>query len=252
MSLWVENTDHVELRPNASEDDLQVVIRAVYRQVLGNAHLLESDRLTSAESFLRNGDISVRQFIAAVGQSDLYQRKFFESSSQYRFIELNFKHFLGRAPQSQAEIAEHVRIYNEQGYSAEINSYLDSDEYARNFGDRTVPYARGTQSQVGQKNVTFNRSFALMRGTASSDASGKARLISDLAGNAATAISGPRNGSGSPSSLTKRFRIQVATPGAGPRYRQANATYDVGYSQLTNQVQSIQRRGGRILSIQEV
>jgi phycoerythrin-associated linker protein len=252
MSLWVENTDRVELRANASEDDLQVVIRSVYRQVLGNAHLLESDRLISAESFLRNGDITVRQFIAAVGQSELYQRKFFESSSQYRFIELNFKHFLGRAPQSQAEIADHVRIYNEQGYSAEIDSYLDSDEYASSFGDSTVPYARGTQSQVGQKNVTFNRSFALMRGTATSDASNKARLISALAGNSATKISGPRSGSGSPSSLGKRFRIQVATPGSGSRYRQANVTYDVNYSQLTNQVQSIQRRGGRILSVTEV
>ncbi len=47
-------SDPVELRSNATEDDLQVVIRAVYRQVLGNTHLMESQRLTSAESLLRN------------------------------------------------------------------------------------------------------------------------------------------------------------------------------------------------------
>ena len=56
-------SDAVELWVNATEDDLQVVIRAAYRQVLGNAHLMESQRLTSAESLLRNGDITVRDFV---------------------------------------------------------------------------------------------------------------------------------------------------------------------------------------------
>jgi hypothetical protein len=51
-------SDAVELRSNATEDDLQFVIRAGYRQVLGNAHLMESQRLTSAASLLRNSDIT--------------------------------------------------------------------------------------------------------------------------------------------------------------------------------------------------
>ncbi|MGK7937210.1 MAG: phycobilisome rod-core linker polypeptide, partial [Xenococcaceae cyanobacterium] len=89
MSLWIQDTEAIELRPNATEDDLQVIIRAVYKQVLGNAHLLEDDRLSSAESLLRNGDITVRGFVRLVAQSELYQSQFFETSSQYRFIELN-------------------------------------------------------------------------------------------------------------------------------------------------------------------
>jgi len=56
-------SDAVELGSNATEDGLQVVIRAAYRQVLGNAHLMESQRLTSAESLLRNGDITGRDFV---------------------------------------------------------------------------------------------------------------------------------------------------------------------------------------------
>ena len=56
-------SDAVELGSNATEDGLQVVIRAAYRQVLGNPHLMESQRLTSAESLLRNGDITVRNFV---------------------------------------------------------------------------------------------------------------------------------------------------------------------------------------------
>ncbi len=252
MSLWVSAPERVELWPNATEDDLQNVIRAVYRQVLGNAHLLESDRLNNAESQLRNRDITVREFVRQVALSDLYRRKFFESSSQYRFIELNFKHFLGRAPEDQSEIAEHVLIYNTHGYEAEISSYLDSPEYNRNFGENVVPHVRSTQTQVGLKNVTFNRSFALVRGDATSDASGKARLIGDLAGNRATKISAPaRRGSGAGSSTGKRFRITVAS-GGGDRVRRSNTTYEVSYNQMSNRMRSIQRSGGRILSITEV
>ena len=81
----------LELRANSTEEDLQQIITAVYRQILGNQYLMESDRLTSAESQLRNGDITVRGFVRAVAQSSLYQSLFFHSASQYRFIELNLK-----------------------------------------------------------------------------------------------------------------------------------------------------------------
>ena len=101
MSLWIQDSSAVELCPNFTEDNLQQVIRAVYKQVLGNAHLLESARLNRAESLLRKGDITVRGFVRLVGQSELYQAKFFNNSSQYRFIELNCKHFLGHAPKNQ-------------------------------------------------------------------------------------------------------------------------------------------------------
>jgi RNase P/RNase MRP subunit POP5 len=39
MSLWVSDIDAIELWGNASEDDLQAVIWAAYRQVLGNIHV---------------------------------------------------------------------------------------------------------------------------------------------------------------------------------------------------------------------
>jgi phycocyanin-associated rod linker protein len=35
------------------------VIRAAYRQVFGNQYIMASERLTSAESLLRRGEISV-------------------------------------------------------------------------------------------------------------------------------------------------------------------------------------------------
>ncbi|MBI4783934.1 MAG: phycobilisome linker polypeptide [Oscillatoriophycideae cyanobacterium NC_groundwater_1537_Pr4_S-0.65um_50_18] len=250
MALWVE-TEAVELRPNATEDDLQTVIRAVYRQVLGNAHVLDNQRLISAESQLRNGDIDVVGFVRAVAQSDLYRSLFFETSSPYRFIELNFKHLLGRAPQDQAEIAEHVYTYNTQGYEAEIDSYIGSDEYTTSFGNNVVPYTRGNQTQAGIKNVGFNRTFALSRGFAAHDAGKAARLISDLGGNLPTKIVSPSNGSGAYSNTGKRFRIAVSKANFA-RVTQSAATFEVSYSQLSQKIRSIQKTGGKILSITEV
>lgn len=251
MSLWIES-ESTELRPNASEEDLQSVIRAAYRQVLGNAHVMESQCLTSAESQLRNGDISVAGFVRAIAQSDLYQSLFFENSSPYRFVELNFKHLLGRAPQDQAEIAAHVLTYNTQGYEAEINSYIDSDEYVSSFGENVVPSARGNSTQVGSKNVNFNRTFALMRGFAANDTGKSAKLISDLAGNLSTKIVIPASGSGAASSRGKRFRISITKSNFGSRVTKSASTFEVAYSQLSQKIQNIQKTGGKILSVTEV
>lgn len=253
MALWAIESNPVELRPNATEDELQTVIRAVYKQVLGNGHLMECDRLTSAESLLRNGDISVREFVNLVAKSDLYRSLFFESSSQYRFIELNCKHLLGRAPLDQAEISAHVCLYNEAGYDAEIDSYLDSDEYIDNFGENIVPYARSTSTQVGVKNVGFNRMFTITRGNASSDKSNQAKLISDIAGNLPTKIKSPATGSGAYySNNSKRFRIVAAKTSVGPRTRVSKMEYVVDYNQLSVQLQNIHKSGGKIVSIAEV
>ena len=251
MALWVTNAVPVELRPNATEDDLQTVIRAVYKQVLGNQHVMETQRLTSAESLLRDGDITVRGFVRAVAQSELYRSLFFESSSAYRFIELNFKHLLGRAPQDQAEIANHVALYNEHGYVAEINSYIDSDEYTDNVGEDRVPFVRGSQTQTGVKNVGFNRTFALMRGDATSDSSNQAKLISDIGSNLATKIAAPQGGTGR-SSTNKRFRITASTSKSSAALgRVSKQEYVVSYNQMSQRIQSILKTGGKILSVTE-
>ncbi|NER33409.1 MAG: photosystem I reaction center subunit XII [Oscillatoria sp. SIO1A7] len=252
MSLWAIDSEPVELRPNASEEDLQTVIRAVYKQVLGNQHILEGQNLASAESLLRNGDISVRQFVNIVAKSELYQSLFFESSSPYRFVELNYKHLLGRAPQDQSEIAEHVGVYNEQGFEAEIDSYIDSDEYVQNFGENIVPYPRSTSSQTGIKNDGFNRMFALLGGAASNDSGNAAKLITSIGANLPTKISEPPAGSGSYDNTGKRFRIAVAKPGVGPVVKRSNTTYEVSYSQMSAKIQNIHKSGGEIVSITEV
>ncbi|MBP0016617.1 MAG: phycobilisome rod-core linker polypeptide [Cyanobacteria bacterium SBLK] len=248
----VTDTEAVELRPNFTEDDLQIVIRAVYKQVLGNQHILEGDAIEDGESMLRNGDITVRGFVRMVAQSDLYRSLFFESSSPYRFIELNCKHLLGRAPADQAEISEHVQRYITEGYSADIDSYIDSEEYDTKFGENIVPYPCSTSTQTGMKNSAYTRTFALMSGYAGSDRSTAAILTSDLAGNLPTKIDLPADTSGAYDNTGKRFRIQISKGGVTPVMKRSNMTVEVGFSQLTQRIQSIQKTGGTIVDVTEV
>ena len=70
-----DDSSVVELRLNWSKEDAKMAIDAIYRQVLGNDHLMKVERLTSAESLLGDGSISVREFVRAVAKSELYKEK---------------------------------------------------------------------------------------------------------------------------------------------------------------------------------
>ena len=157
-----------EHRTNASEADKNATIRAVYQQVLGRQHLMNSERLSGAESLFRDGYLNVRELVRTVAKSGLYRQRFFENSNPYRFIELNHKHLLGRAPQNREEMLHHFTILQEHGYEAEIDSYLDSDEYQRRFGSDTVPYLHGWDYSAGHQGRQFSWMSQLARGAAAS------------------------------------------------------------------------------------
>lgn len=123
---------------NVSKED---IIRGAYKHVFGNAYLMEEEReeLAKIESDFKLGDVDVSELIRAMGKSHSYRKRFFERSGPYRFVELNCKHFLGRGPISQEEISFHVQKVVNEGYDAEIDSYIDSDEYEEKFGRDIVP-----------------------------------------------------------------------------------------------------------------
>ena len=164
-----DETAPIQLWRNHSEADVDLVIRAAYRQVLGNAYVMESERLIVAESQLKQGDISVREFVRQIALSEQYRARFFEPCPRMRSIELNFKHLLGRAPESAEEMADHAQLLDRGGFEMEINDYIDSDEYHHAFGEDTVPYYRGYKNLMGKKMVGFTHMFQLLRGAASSD-----------------------------------------------------------------------------------
>jgi phycoerythrin-associated linker protein len=167
-----EDSSRLELIPGRSEEEVETIIRTIYRQVLGNAYVMESERATIPESQFKRGELSVREFVRALAKSALYRSRFFETTPRYRFIELNFKHFLGRTPDGLEEMRAHSTILDEKGFEAEIDSYLDSDEYQNTYGENIVPYYRGYKTQPGQNMVGFTHMFALLRGASSSDLKG--------------------------------------------------------------------------------
>jgi hypothetical protein len=152
----------------ASAEEQSTLIRAVYRQVLGQQYLMNSERLVGAESLFRNGYLSVRELVRTVAQSALYRSKFFEHSNAYRFIELNHKHLLGRAPHNRGEMLHHFTILQEQGVEAEINAYIDSAEYQQRFGENTVPHLHGWGYSKGHEGRQFSWLMQLARGAAAS------------------------------------------------------------------------------------
>lgn len=266
----------IELRQNWTPEDTKAVIQAVYRQVLGNDYIMQSERLTSLESLLANGQLTVRDFVRGVAKSELYKQKFLYPHFQTRVIELNFKHLLGRAPYSELEVIEHLDRYQTEGFEADIDSYIDSAEYESKFGDNIVPYYQDfVTTGIGQRTVGFTRMFRLYRGYANSDraqlAGTTSRLATDLARNSASAVIAPSGssegwaylpakqgtaptrtfGRSSQNSSDRLYRIEVAGLNL-PRYpkvRRSNKEFIVPYEQLSNTLQQINKQGGKVASI---
>ncbi len=243
----------MELWPNRSTEDVQAVIRAVYKQVLGNPHVMESERLTSAESQLADGSLSVREFVRAVGKSDFYRNRYFQKCAPYRFTELNFMHFLGRPPESQTEVSAHIVRCVAEGYDAEIDSYVDSDEYQSAFGENTVPYNRSL-SEDGKSQVTYNRMFAIDRGPAQVSSSVKSsQLVYSVATNSTSKTTASKVSLGGSGQANKKM-FKIVVTGAkftGPR-RVSTTEYIVPGDRMTPQIQRINRTSGKIVSITEI
>ena len=265
-----------ELRPDWTESELQTVIKAVYRQVLGNDYIMKSERLTSAESLLRQGSLTIREFVRAVAKSDLYKNKFFYRNPNQRFCELNFKHLLGRPPYDEAELAYHTELCEDNGYDVEIDSYIDSVEYEQKFGNSVVPYYTGFQVGTGSRTVGFSRMFRLYRGYASSDrgsvGGNSPRLMGEIGRNQASTIVKPSGGGttwrhgaaipkdaasikalggGNPEDSGRMYRIEVTgilQPGY-PKVRRSATAFLVPYERLSQKYQEIVKKGGRIVSV---
>jgi Phycobilisome Linker polypeptide len=126
--------------PGWSPAEADVAVRSVFRNILGNAYLLEEELSTLAsEISCYKETAETKEFVRSIALSDSYRSRFFFSCSNMRFVEIIFKHFLGRAPRTQAEVSEKIQLLAAAGYNAVINSMVDCDEYDILWGDRRVP-----------------------------------------------------------------------------------------------------------------
>jgi phycobilisome core-membrane linker protein len=132
------------MKPGLSSSEKIEVVKAAYRQVferdITRAYSLN---VSDLESKVKNGDISMKEFIRRLGKSPLYRKNFFEPYINSRALELAFRHFLGRGPSSREEVQKYFSIVSDGGLSALVDALVDSQEYSDYFGEETVPYIRG-------------------------------------------------------------------------------------------------------------
>lgn len=283
--LGVERFDTeppVELIPGDADAEKEQIIRAIYRQVLGNAYVMDSERQVVLESQFKLGEISVREFVRRLAKSDLYRSRFFESCSRYRYIELAFRHLLGRAPADFEEMRAHAERLDAKGYDADIDSFLDSGEYQDYFDEWTVPYQRGWKTESCATMQEFTWSFQLLRGNSSSSLKGslsgnRSKLGGAVYQNNPIPVIPPssqeaqgwsfrpaanmqdaatRLGS-SAGEEGRTYRVEVTSYKANnvrriSRYVKSNRVYYVPFEKLSEQFIRIHREGGKISSITPV
>lgn len=277
-----ESEAPLELLPGDEDAKKEQIIRAVYKQVLGNAYVMESERQLVAESQFKLGEISVREFVRRIAKSDLYRSRFFETCARYRYIELAFRHLMGRAPIDFQEMRDHSERLDAKGYDADIDSFLDCDEYQNAFGEWIVPYQRGWKTESCTTLQEFTWSFQLLRGNSSSSLKGDLAGISSKLGGAAyqnrpLAVVPPsssetsgwsfrpsRNLQDAPTRLGvgageegMTYRVEVTGYSANnvrriSRYVRSNRVYYVPFNKLSEQFIRIHREGGKIASITPV
>jgi len=257
----------------SSAQDKEGVVRAVYKQVLGYQYVMDSERLKSAESLFRNGNLSVREFVRAIAKSGLYRERFFENCNPYHFIELNHKHLLGRAPQNKAEMLQHFMTLQEQGVDAEVDSYIDSNEYQERFGEQGVPYIHGWVYSTGQEGRQFSWLMQLARGSAASVKGdlarsnfrlGKAlhqeRAVPVVSPNAKGAAFQPAQAPhGSITSMAQGigqkarvYRLEITGLNNYRLHKRSNTVRFVTFDKMLETQRMIHRQGGRVASITPV
>ena len=277
-----ESEAPLELLPGDEDSKKEQIIRAVYKQVLGNAYVMESERQLVAESQFKLGEISVREFVRRIAKSDLYRSRFFETCARYRYIELAFRHLMGRAPVDFQEMRDHAERLDAKGYDADIDSFVDCDDYQNAFGEWIVPYQRGWKTESCTTLQEFTWSFQLLRGNSSSSLKGDLAGIKSKLGGAAyqnrpLAVIPPSSSETSGWSFRPSTNLQDAPTrlgvGAGEegmtyrvevtgysannvrrisRYVRSNRVYYVPFNKLSEQFIRIHREGGKIASITPV
>jgi phycobilisome core-membrane linker protein len=132
------------MKPGLSSGEKNDVVKAAYRQLferdITRAYSLS---VSDLESKVKNGEISMKEFVRRLAKSPLYRKNFFDPYINSRALELAFRHILGRAPSSREEVRDYFSIVSSGGLPALVDALVDSKEYGDYFGEETVPYLRG-------------------------------------------------------------------------------------------------------------
>ncbi|MGF1570804.1 MAG: phycobilisome rod-core linker polypeptide [Nodosilinea sp.] len=122
--------------------EMDALIWAAYRQIFNEQQMIVAHRQVELESQLRNGQLTVRDFIRGLLLADSFRRLVFDTNSNYRFAELCIQRVLGRSVYNQRETLAWSILLATQGLPGFVEALLNSDEYLDQFGEACVPYQR--------------------------------------------------------------------------------------------------------------
>ncbi len=122
--------------------EMDEMIEAAYRQVFNEQQMLRSNRQRELESQLRNGQITVRDFVRGLVLSESFRRRNYEVNNNYRFVQMCVQRLLGRDVYQEKEKLAWSIVLATSGLEGFVDALLDSEEYISNFGYDTVPYQR--------------------------------------------------------------------------------------------------------------
>jgi hypothetical protein len=131
----------ITVNRKSSLEERQSALQQIYYQTLERQpYDYERESLAKAEKDFLTDKIGVKRFLKELGHSEVYLNAFYYTFSNPKFIELCFKHFLGRAILEAEEMRLYCDLLIREGATTLISSILDSEEYRKAFGCFTVPY----------------------------------------------------------------------------------------------------------------
>ncbi|MEM1307903.1 MAG: phycobilisome rod-core linker polypeptide [Cyanobacteria bacterium P01_H01_bin.153] len=117
------------------------VIHAAYRQVFGR-DVLDGQRQTVAETQLKAGNITLREFVRELAKSRPFRQMAWEKLYITKAIEYIHRRLLGRPTCDRRELGRYYDLCARQGFYVLVDALVDSAEYLTVFGEDVVPYER--------------------------------------------------------------------------------------------------------------
>ena len=108
-------------------DNLDTVVEAAYRQIF--FHAFKTDRDVNLESQLKDGQITVRDFIRGLLLSDTFKRTFYGFNSNYKVVRHLCERILGRKVNGKGEELSWSIVIATKGLEGLVDVLLDSTEY---------------------------------------------------------------------------------------------------------------------------
>lgn len=122
------------------KDSVNEVIEQAYRQVF--FHPLKHDRQPMLEMQLRDGGITVRDFMRGLLTSERFRDGYQNANTNVRLVDHLISKALGRQPHGDRERIALSILVADSGLRSAVDALLNSQEYLDSFGEDTVPYQR--------------------------------------------------------------------------------------------------------------